>query len=403
VRDLPLEALRGLASIIVLLAHTMMAFYPCLWWGGGPSCSPGASLLGEPWFFVFNGISAVAFFFVLSGFVLTRAYFASYDHNIIVRGALKRWPRLAGPVLVSVLASWLLASFGLYYAVEAGRLMGNEWLAFEGGNPDTSFARALAQGLFTFVRGDSNFDMPIWSMRVEFAGTYIAFGIAILLLLVRQHPWPVISLYVAPILFIFHGFAGGRVFVPFIVGAVLARFLPQQKRLSPWIAAPVVLVSLYFLGFLPPGHGSYAWLGNLLSASPFQVPANYIHLIGASALIVVVELCPAARWPLSGPVSRFVGELSFPLYLIHLPVIMSIGSFCYLSARSLPHAQFLAAATSVGIALLAAVPLMWFNRWWLKVVNRNTELLAGKPAMTFWAVKAAPESKERPVASESLV
>src|ERR1700728_2842757 len=105
-KDLPLEALRGLAAIAVLLWHSMLGFFP-QWSGIFPDrWPPEAALSGQVWYGLIYGTAAVTLFFVLSGFVLTRRFLMNGDQQIILRGAIKRWPRLAGPVLVTVLASW---------------------------------------------------------------------------------------------------------------------------------------------------------------------------------------------------------------------------------------------------------------------------------------------------------
>ena len=69
-------------------------------------------------------------FFVLSGFVLTRRFLLEGDHQIILRGAIKRWPRLAGPALAAALTSWCLFKLGAYRFKEGGAITGSEWLSF---------------------------------------------------------------------------------------------------------------------------------------------------------------------------------------------------------------------------------------------------------------------------------
>jgi peptidoglycan/LPS O-acetylase OafA/YrhL len=112
-KDVSLEGLRGIAAIIVVFWHSMLGFFPS---GAGIfSYFPlDQTLVGKPWFGLLNGNAAIAFFFVLSGFVLTQSYFQKRDDLSIVRGAVKRWPRLAIPVVVAVLMSWGLFALGLY-------------------------------------------------------------------------------------------------------------------------------------------------------------------------------------------------------------------------------------------------------------------------------------------------
>src|SRR3974390_1554992 len=103
-KDYSLEALRGLASISVVFWHVMLGFFPER--SGIFTALDHSNVINtQIWFGLIYGPAAVAFFFVLSGFVLTRSFLLSGDANQIFRNAIKRWPRLAFPVLIAVLLS----------------------------------------------------------------------------------------------------------------------------------------------------------------------------------------------------------------------------------------------------------------------------------------------------------
>src|SRR5262245_4759677 len=104
-KDIALEAIRGGAALVVVVWHVCVGFFPYSldgWWQGSP-----LNLF-------MNGQSAVQLFFVLSGYVLTRRYFESGNNRILLKGAVKRWPRLMGPVLLVVLACYVLFHLYLY-------------------------------------------------------------------------------------------------------------------------------------------------------------------------------------------------------------------------------------------------------------------------------------------------
>jgi peptidoglycan/LPS O-acetylase OafA/YrhL len=64
---IPLEAMPGLAAIIVLIHHVLLGFAPYIS-GLLPQARNTNSFVGEWYFFLFNGTSSVTFFFTLSGF-----------------------------------------------------------------------------------------------------------------------------------------------------------------------------------------------------------------------------------------------------------------------------------------------------------------------------------------------
>src|SRR6201982_1232216 len=126
-RDGSLEAIRGIAALIVVAWHSLLGFYPEHSGIFRSSWPDREQFTDHIWFGLFNGTAAVTVFFVLSGYVLTRKYFESGDDGILIRGALKRWPRLMGPVLIVVLASYFLFITGAYRFESAAKLTGSDW------------------------------------------------------------------------------------------------------------------------------------------------------------------------------------------------------------------------------------------------------------------------------------
>jgi peptidoglycan/LPS O-acetylase OafA/YrhL len=88
-----LDAVRGGAAVVVFTGHYFRNFAPGF----------EHSVNGTPFYTLFNGPAAVILFFVLSGFVLSRRPIKTGDIFDVTGGAIKRWPRLAGPVVVSAL------------------------------------------------------------------------------------------------------------------------------------------------------------------------------------------------------------------------------------------------------------------------------------------------------------
>ena len=101
-RNIALECLRGGAALAVVFGHCAVAFGLPIWQ------LPQIAQLP------FNGSSAVEFFFVLSGYVLTRAFVTNENWIGLLRSAAKRYFRLLGPVLLATLVSLLLFDLHAY-------------------------------------------------------------------------------------------------------------------------------------------------------------------------------------------------------------------------------------------------------------------------------------------------
>jgi len=363
-RDVSLDAMRGIAALAVFGWHSILAFYPNStdYFGGTPIAE---SIRSRFWFVAVHGAGAVAFFFVLSGFVLTRFALTSGRTDILVRGLIKRWPRLAGPALVAVLGSWSLFAVGGYFYAPAAAITGSPWLASFGGalghsSFQPSFFDAVLQGaVLTFVRGDSSYDCSLWTMAFEFYGSLMVYALAFLLA-TRQ------GLRVRLVVIVAAAVACGAAnpaLIPFVAGFALAALLPQRGfRVPAPVGAVAVAVALLGCGYTPGAVGFYA---PLTAIWPAWLPMPYLYAAAATLLIAIAEGWSGMRWTLSRPWGRACGELSFPFYLVHVPLLCSVGAYAFVVTRSAPAAI---AATLV-VSFVAAIALAGFSRWWLAKLN----------------------------------
>jgi peptidoglycan/LPS O-acetylase OafA/YrhL len=369
-RDLSLDAMRGIAALAVFGWHSMLAFYPNS--SGYLGATPIAdSARSQFWFVAVHGPGAVAFFFVLSGFVLTRFSLTTGRTDILVRGLIKRWPRLAGPALVAVLGSWLLFTVGGYFYAPAAALSGSSWFARLAIAPtDASFQPSLVgafmQGaVLTFLRGDSTYNGSLWTMAFEFYGSLMVYGLAFLLSTRPAHRTRLIVIVGAGVVC----YATIPRLFPFVAGFALAALLPRQGfRVSAPIGAVATALALLGCGYTQGALGFYA---PLTAIWPTWLPIPYLNAAAAALLIATAEGWFGMRRLLSRPWGRVCGELSFPLYLVHVPVLCSAGAYVFLATRSAPAAI---AATLV-VSLVAATALAGFSRWWLAKLNVAVSVL----------------------------
>jgi peptidoglycan/LPS O-acetylase OafA/YrhL len=361
-KDVALEGLRGLASITVLIWHLILGFYPEMLGDYGRAVS-GSGIRGHFWFGLVYGSAAVALFFVLSGYVLTLKFFRSGGDLIILRrAAIKRWPRLAGPVLLAVLLSWMIGSLGFYQYVEGAAITKSQWLAgfanavsqrgFEG----RTFLDALSQGAFlTFLRGDSYFNTNIWTMRIEFLGSLISYGMAPLLIGLGTAA-SAFAIFVVIMLCHY----GNLILVGFPVGVAMAlvRARNPDWELGLPAAVTALLVAVYLFGYSGLAVHDYAWLGRFHEI--------YAHCIAAILAIGAIELCPAVNRCFSTRFSRYIGNASFPLYLVHLPVLCSVGCTLLIATGS----RVVAAICVIIVSFLLATVFAIANNAWLRWVNK---------------------------------
>jgi peptidoglycan/LPS O-acetylase OafA/YrhL len=72
--------------------------------------------------------------------------------------------------------------------------------------------------------------------------------------------------------------------------------------------------------------------------------------------------------------------LSFPIYLLHGPIMLSVGATSFLNCLSWlgeARSAVLAAAVSVVLTLACALPLAWVDKAWTGVLGRAARMFLG--------------------------
>ncbi|MGX7872554.1 acyltransferase family protein [Mesorhizobium sp. ORM6] len=368
-KDASLELLRGVAALVVLNGHSLRAFAPAAEGAGG---APAQSLKTSLAFVAFNGGSAVYLFLVLSSYVLVKRYFQTRKAQDLLLGAIKRLPRLAGPVLVATLASCAIFKLDLYFFEDAAAVTQSEWLSRFGNaskvlSRDTaSFADAFLQGAWrTFIYGDKYYDSSLWTMIVEFWGSMLTFALAPIVFFL-QGRWALLSWFCIAT-GVFLALQVSFFFCAFPASLLLYPLLAMGLRPNRWVRGVMVLVSLALLGYAGDAVGIYWPFAMLETAVSDDVGLRQACVaIPASIMLVyaVLSVNEPPSWLSSKP-ARFLGDLSFPLYLVHVPVICSLASWVLLVSGS----TALGAAAGILGSILAALPLAAFNNWWVRALG----------------------------------
>ena len=100
-----------------------------------------------------------------------------------------------------------------------------------------------------------------------------------------------------------------------------------------------------------------------LPAPPSGIGSDPFHLRYTVAALLVfygVTLLPIAQTALTLPVARWLGKLSFSLYLIHFPILFTVVSamFLYIHAE-LPYGAAIAACTAIGMSLTLMLAVLF--------------------------------------------
>ncbi|MGF7050863.1 peptidoglycan/LPS O-acetylase OafA/YrhL [Bosea sp. OAE752] len=353
-----LDGLRGVAAVAVVIFHLMSALTPWL----VPEQQPGAHWVAyTPFAVLWNGTFAVSVFFVLSGFVVTNATLRKSDPIWI--DVVIRYLRLAIPATASTLAAWSLLSLFPTSATDLAALTGSPWLGWTYQGPIPNPAAAIYNGMAgIFLTGGSFFNNVLWTMRPELLGSILCFAVCAF---TRPRSRLAVALGGAVIFIALRRYD----YVCFPLGIVLREAWAARRLPS---ALPI---SALLLGLLIGSQSGDAarqlgldWLPEALNP---EKKGGLLYPLGA---MLVVYGCLRSgllvTW-LSGRAGRFLGAVSFPLYLIHVPLIDTVVAEAYLRANQ--HALALVCLVAGSLLLMVAIAYAaerWLERPFLGLLGR---------------------------------
>ncbi|QYF73755.1 acyltransferase [Cryobacterium sp. PAMC25264] len=402
-RLVALDALRGVAAVVVLVHHVSMTA-PSI--SAAYSSSANVAIFSTGWWatlsplkIFFAGPEFVLVFFVLSGFVLVLAplrrwpwmqpdahpaagtqipvappaHSAGYDWLAYYP---RRVIRLAIPVLVSVgLAAVWIALVPRSVDANAGA-----WMAKQG-DAGLGIGNLLREASIVGYTGRPDVNPPLWSLAWEmWFSLLLPIGV-ILAVATRRWTlaWVAVLLATSTIGYVL-GIEPLMYLPAFGLGALLAAnhgsLLARSTRLARRRGGTLAWAAIAILG---PALLIGYWLARPLLSEPWNSLALALRVPGAVLIVATVALWSPVQRLLSGRLLGWLGAISFSLYLVHFPVVVTFAQLFG------PEHWWWGALISVPLSLVLA-QLMY--RW----VELPAQALATRAGAAFSASHPRPEA-----------
>ena len=294
---------------------------------------------------LFEGRLAVCVFFVLSGDALSTGFLARGAANpgAIDRLVVRRYTRLTIPILMSCALVFLLrAAHADWHAAASAVVDRPDWLGALIAFPFSvvGLLRYALLGVYTSHSKETSYNPFLWTMSIEMIGSMLVFLTCYLWPRLRNAKRTLVVL--ALLLFCLNSWLC-LFFVGMLLGQLRVESFYAGTMAQPrWQAATLV-------GFVA--------LALLLVATNGHPLPLFFDFAVAIAIVFVLYSQQHLRRFLRGRLSTWVGDVSFPIYLVQFAVIISLESWLVTlwsargaDARWLP----LIALTAVLATLVAA-------------------------------------------------
>ena len=316
-----LDGLRGVAAILVLFYHVFE----------GLAFAQATNGAGNGLITTLNhGHIAVDFFFILSGFVISYAYDDRWAKMSTWQFFKRRLVRLH-PMLVMGAIIGTIAFAVVGFEKWDGFVAPTGWVMLA--MLFTMFMIPAVPGVPYEVRGNGEMfplNGPAWSLFFEYIGNILY------ALVIRRLSTKALAV-VAVLMGCLHAwffvgdvsgydmvgvgwtidevnFWGGlvRMLFPFTVGMLLARtFRPRKVKGAFWICS-TILIFLFSVPYIAPLKNADISVNSLYEVVWIAVVFPFVVWLGA---------CGSAGGSLVSMFNKILGDLSYPLYIVHYPIM----------------------------------------------------------------------------------
>jgi peptidoglycan/LPS O-acetylase OafA/YrhL len=343
-----LDSMRGLAALMVAFYHSLRPI---------ADIPHDRGLLD-----ILNGHTAVVFFFLLSGFVLSGSLSkcSNTDVRILSGYWIKRIFRLYPLVFFAIIFTAICAAF---YSTSQEWVRISPWVAkIIDLSKNLSGVREYASLLTLNV---TYLNSPLWTIKTE-----IICSIILPLLILPSNRYPLLMPVILGLLYLFYNESSwcSRYMLHFYIGYIIWKYAAHAERIS---------LKITYFGFILSVF--------LLFLSNFFTLHSLCQILAVSSLLFLLVPCkiPKLRSFLESRPLQTLGRISFSFYALHWPIMLLSLSFLqvYLPKAFLAGHPYMKGILIFFVSVSVLFPIaMLTERFIERPFNRIGHLLGKKVA-----------------------
>ena len=344
-----IDGLRGIFSLSVVLHHYDLIFF---------QISP---------YDTYNFFVGVCGFFIINGFIFGYLFWKKNSSDYLTSVALRRYFRLTVLPLSSILMVYLFLKCDFFFLHEFTKFTTTpNWVtAFYNFAP--SLKDALHEGLwkmyFSYSQTDS-YNPVLWTMQYSLKGSFLALAFLALFGKVKNRA-PLYLIFAVLTILI------DVAYFTFLFGIWLSDKIFNENpapKVGIWGNFLMIMLFLAGIFFVWYSNGTAITLYDKMNFPIFQAAGIshviFYHIIGAAMIVFAVSRSEVLRKIFSAKFLTKVGSHSFALYVLHIPILFSVGGFIFLKAinggLSFAASVILSSTAALSATVLAVILLYKF-------------------------------------------
>lgn len=361
-----MDGLKGIACILIFVHHFLLVFYPAIHYGGAAvSYLDGYDIAfsQSPLSVVVNGNFMVALFCVISGVVISMQIMGMSDKDKLAEVVLKRYFRLMFPLFLVGLLVYLFLRLNFFTNIETAALTQSPWASVLYQEPITFVQFLESVFINIWFYGDNTLSTAFWMLSSLFFGTFLSIILSVISWKFKKKAW---IIYVFVLICLFNV---SDLKLAFVFGTLLAwAYINVPKIFNQFVGWIALIIGL-FLGGYPSGvipTNIYRFLSRLSYTD--------LHIIGAFFTLYGIWSCKILQKILSLRIFQWLGEISYSVYLIHIPLLFTVSTSIFLlTNKAIGYLSSVVLSFGISLILLIIISFIYH-----RYVEKSCTLLQKK-------------------------